>query len=70
MPAEQLCRAAERGELPSIKGLIDSGQSVNTWNELRQGDSALHYAKDAATALCLLDAGALTSRVVDIRGRR
>ena len=25
--AEQLCRAAERGELPSIKGLIDSGQS-------------------------------------------
>ena len=56
--AEQLCRAAERGELPSIKGLIDSGQSVNTWNELRQGDSALHYAKDAATAVCLLDAGA------------
>jgi len=55
---EMLCRCAERGKLPDLKGLLKAGADANAWNPLRQGDGALHYAKDVATARVLLDAGA------------
>lgn len=57
--SEHLCRASERGELPSIKGLLKDGDIINKWNEFRQGDSALHYAKNKETAELLLESGAL-----------
>ena len=56
--AEQLCRCAEKGDVPGLRRLLAKGADVNTTNALRYGDRALHFAKDAKTARALLDAGA------------
>mmetsp|Transcript_8225 Transcript_8225/g.24652 ORF Transcript_8225/g.24652 Transcript_8225/m.24652 type:complete len:305 (-) Transcript_8225:24-938(-) len=55
---ELLCRCAEKGDVPGLKGLLATGASPNAWNPLRHGDSALHFAKDANIAQILLDKGA------------
>ena len=56
--AEQLCRCSEKGDVARLRCLVDGGADVNAANGLRYGDTALHFAKDARTALALLDAGA------------
>lgn len=55
---EALCRCSERGDVSGLKGLVSTGADVNAPNPLRYGDTALHFAKDAKTARCLVDSGA------------